>query len=381
MKQKKPLPAFARPVRLPPLVRKGKPASAEDVEAFVRTLSTVTEAPDADYTDDSLAHVGRALALGWLSHGAEPKHAWAARAAGYFPDDATARDLGMYAREIGPRVGQFSKAQILVDVLALMNTRAALEALNMLATKVKTKSVKDRAKSAFDVAAKHLGTSAHDLADKLIPDDAPVGKDFVKRLEQRMIEATTMPALELVENILQRDAVRKRATGVVFTAHVRGHATPFTIVDDRLIDVDGEDYELPPSAQVGVAHPFDLSIAKWSKLVRGAPFQQLDRPIKRFSSLRAMKKHADALVRRTTSRGAIYGLESLGWVRGPIQYGGTFQSIHRELDGMTVTVEFDPIYAGGGGGMAPRIRRIEIEGKGTVRAMAELAHDLDYLVR
>ena len=381
VKQKKPLPGFARPVRLPPLVHaNGKAATAAETEALIRAIAASDEPPESDFTEESLAQFGRALALGWLSYGAEPKHSWTTRAAAHFPDDATARDLGMMARELGPRVGQFSKAQILVEVLGAMNTRAALASLHDLATKVKTKSVKDRAKAAFDAAAKCAGTNVHDLADKLITDDAPVGRDFVRRLEERMISATTMPALDFIENIMQRDALRERARGIVFGAHVGSKVVQFTIIEDRLVTIDGDDYELPAAAKVGVMHPFDLS-AKWERHISGAPFPQLERPIQRFASLRAMKKHVGKLVGQASSRGAVFGLEAIGWKRGSIEGGGTFSSISRELDGMTATVDFRPgIYAGRGSGMAPRITSIEIDGKGSVRAMAEIAREIELLV-
>lgn len=387
-KKPKPLPAFARPSRLPPLVdAKGKQASAAEVELLLRAIaaSKLGDPPDAPYTAESLARFGRALALGWLSHGAEPKHVWGAWAAAHFPDDATARDLGMMARELGPRVGQFSKAQILVDVLAAMNTRASLEALHELATKVKTRSVKDRARAAFDAAAKRTGISEHDLADKLIADDAPVGKDFVKRLERRMVAASRMSAVELVENILQRDAVRVRARGVVFGAQVKSKLVTFTIADEgELVTSDGEAFTLPSDATIVVVHPLDLTAAqlkKWRAQIAGAPFRQLDRPVRRFASLRALTKHLKAQVKRAT-QGSLYGLESFGWKRSSVT-GGYLSSLSRELDGITVTIQFEPgIYVGRG--MPPseqRITSIEARGKGPPRAMAELARELETLRR
>lgn len=365
---------------------KGKTASEADVEALLNTLMTkkLGDTVEAPFTKESLARFGRALALGWLSHGAEPKHAWGAWAAGHFPDDATAKDLGFMARELGPRVGQFSKAQILVDVLAAMNTRAALDALHELSTKVKTKSVKDRARQAFDAAAKRAGVSKDDLADKLLRDDAPVGKDFVRRLEQRMVSGAKMPAVELIENILQRDAVRERARGVVFGVRARSKLTTFTIgKDGELCDASGKRFTLPSQAEVVVVHPLDLSerdLAKWRARIERPPFAQLDRAVTRFANVRGVARYAKTI--ESTPQGALYGLESLGWQRGET-IGGRLYALKRELDGVTATVDFEPgIYLGRGMGTSrQRITKIAIKGDGPPRALAEIARELDTLRR
>jgi Domain of unknown function (DUF4132) len=369
------LPAYARISRLPPVTLKGEPV---ELEPIVRALAAAQpgKPPELVGDDASLARLGRALALGWLSHGAEPKHAWGAWAAAYFPDDATARDLAMMAKELGPRVGQFSKAQILVDVLAEMNTRVALEQLHMLATKVNTRSVKDRAKAAFDAAAKRTGITEHDLADKLV-DERTVGKDFIRRLEQRMVTRAKLSTVELFENILQKPAVRNLARGVVFGVLARS-LVPFVIDDERLVDCEGDEVTLETDARIIVVHPLDLTrpvMGRWRAIVGKQPFPQLDRPVHRFVSTHALKKHLKATVQRAAQR-RIYGLEARGWARTNVA-GGTFAGIERELDGVVVSVDIEPgIELGGGPARAQTITGITVKGKASVRAMAELAYDL-----
>jgi len=383
--KQKPLPAFARPERLPALIAKGKPASVAEVEAAVRAIATATldDPPELDYTTESLTALGRALALGWLSHGADPKQVWGAHAASHFPDDATARDLAMMAKELAPRVGQFGKAQVLVDVLAAMDTRAALAQLLEL-TKVKTRSVKDRARAAFDAAAKRSGITEHDLADKLIPDGAPVGKDFAKRLEQRMITGATMTVTELVENILQRDAVRTASRGVVFFAKHKSKLTTFAIGDDGLIDRGGHAVTPPTAARIGVVYPLELSksdLAAWRERIAAPPFSQLDRPVQRFMSLRAMVKHAAAHARSIAEleERYLHALEGLGWKRGAV-VGGSYSELVRELDGITVTLEVEPgVYLGRGMARLQRVTKVTARGKGPPRAMAEVAREIETL--
>jgi Domain of unknown function (DUF4132) len=372
---KKPLPAFARTSRLPPVTVKGKPI---DLEPIVRALAAAKpgKPPEVDGDEASLAQLGRALALGWLSHGAAPKQAWGAWAAAYFPDDRTARDLAMMARELGPRVGQFSKAQILVDVLAAMNTRVALEQLHMLATKVRTRSVKDRAKAAFDAAAKRTGITEHDLADKLV-DERTVGKDFIKRLEQRMVTGAKMSVVELFENILQKPAVRNQARGVVFGVLARS-MVPFIIDDERLVDIEGDEVTPATNAQVIVVHPLDLTgpmLRTWRAVVGKQPFAQLDRPVQRFVSAHGLTKHLKTTVKRA-AQGSVYGLEARGWTRTHV-IGGTFSGMRRELDGIVVAIEMSPgITLGRGPAQEQTITAVSAKGKGPVRAMAELAYDL-----
>jgi hypothetical protein len=381
------IPAFARPSRLPPLVTaRGTEATADEVLAVVRAIAVADPGvpPDAAYTDESLAQLARALALGWLSHGAEPKHAWGAHAAGLFSDDATAGDLAMLARELAPRVGQFGKAQILVDVLAAMNTRTSLGLLLEIATKVRTRSIKERARAAFDAAAKDAGITEHDLADKLIPHDLPLGQpipDFVKRLERRMVTGTPMTLLEFAENILQREAMRAKARGIVFGVVVDARLRTFAIGRDGVVDSDGEPFAPETTAQIVVVHPIDLEpamIAKWRAVVTTQPFPQLARRVQRHTTLRAMTKQALVAAQDygylLSSR--LLALEALGWQRGAV-IGGQFSRLVRELDGITVAVDFQPaIQLAGGRANTSRITGISGKGKGPARAISEIAREI-----
>ncbi|MBA2542268.1 MAG: DUF4132 domain-containing protein, partial [Deltaproteobacteria bacterium] len=322
------------------------------------------------------------LALGWLSHGAEPKHAWGAHAAGLFPDDETASDLAMLATELAPRVGQFGKVQILVDVLAAMGTRVSLGLLLDIATKVQTKSIKERARAAFDAAAKATGVTDHDLADKLIPHDLPAGQpipDFVKRLEQRMVSGTPMSMLELAENILQRDAVRAKARGIVFGIVADSKLLTFAIGGDGLVDSDGELFAPPSDASIVVVHPVDLGTAmveEWRTVVSDQPFRQLTRRVQRHSTLRAMTKQALATFRNlTVVSQRVLGLETLGWQRGDL-IGGRFGRMVRELEGVTVSIDFQPGIRAADRQVWVRITGITGRGRGPARAIAELGREI-----
>ena len=193
-----------------------------------------------------------------------------------------------------------------------------------------------------------------------------------------------MSVVELIENIVLRDAVRERARGVVFGAQTGSKVVTFTIGDDsKLLDIAGDEYTVPPDANVIVVHPVDLSdkqLKTWRAQITGAPFKQLDRPFKRFPSLRAATKHAKKIER--AAQGAIYGLENLGWRRGHVS-GGRLSSMTRELEGVTAVLELEPgIYLGHGmPATEQRITKVVIKGVGPARAMSEIVRELETLAR
>lgn len=356
VKGKKPLPAFANPDRLPaPVHAKIKKAMTRDeLEAFVRILVAGGEPPTEDYTAASLAALGRALVLGWLAFGGDPKHRWAALSTAPFFDDATAHDIAAYAVELAPRVAMFSKAQVLVDALGVMDSKVALGELLEIATRLRTRSVKTRARAAFDAAAKRMGVKEHDLADKLMPTTAAPGdeakvvkttaKAFLKRLEQRMVESITFTLHDFIEDVLQHPIAHRAAANVLFAANTRGKPLLFTVVGDALEDVTGTTVAAPTTAEISVVHPIELStkqLADWKKRLPEQPFAQLARPVEHLATVKALQRHLHDLRGRTTTPRKLFGLEGLGWKRGPTP-GGRFNELARELHGVTATLSFAP---------------------------------------
>ncbi len=356
VKGKKPLPAFANPDRLPaPVHAKTKQVMTRDeLEVFVRILVAGGEPPTEDYTPASLAALGRALVLGWLAFGGDPKHRWAALAPAPFFDDATARDLAAYAVELAPRVAMFSKAQVLVDALGVMDSRVALGELLAIATKLRTRSVQTRARAVFDAAAKRMGVKEHDLADKLMPTKARPGEEikvikttakaFVKRLEQRMVESITFSLRDFIEDVLQHPIAHPAAANVLFAAKTKGKPLLFTIVGDALQDVTGTLVAAPAPSEISVVHPIELStkqLADWKQRLPVQPFAQLARPLEHLATTKALLRHVHDLRGKITTPRKLFGLEGLGWKRGATP-GGRFNELARELHGVTATLSFVP---------------------------------------
>ena len=387
------LPLLAQPERLPPLVQPGarKPAARDEVLAVVEQLRAATLATEREafdplrerYTEASLAALGRALALGWLALGADPKHRWMLAGAAQFPDDATAKDLATLAAALAPRVGQSPKARDLVDVLAGMNTRAGLEGLDHLATTVRSKAVRDKARAAFAAAATALGSTTESLADQLLP-ARPSKKqlrDVVRRLEQRMIDGTRTTALALIEHIVQHPAASAAADGVLF-ATVAAPVRIFALEDAHLVDERGAPFVPNAEEEIVVVHPLDLTakqLAAWRARGRTAPFPQLDREAPVFASSKALAVALGAIAGGVVSPRKLFALEARGWARGEV-HGGAFDELVRTLRGATCTLAFTPGVQLNRGMAAPQtIRRVHITGGKSKQAVAEMLRDLGSL--
>jgi len=395
VKGKRSLPAFANPDRLPaPVHAKTKQAMTRDeLDIFVRILVAGGEPPAEDHAPASLAALGRALVLGWLAFGGDPKHRWAALGPAPFFDDATARDLAAYAVELAPRVAMYSKAQVLVDALGAMNSRVALGELLEIATKLRTRSVKTRARAVFDAAAKRMGVKEHDLADKLMPTSARPGEEakvvkttakaFLKRLEQRMVESITFSLHDFIEHVLQHPIAHRAAANVLFAAKAKGKPLLFTIVGEALQDVTGKTVAAPASSAISVVHPIELStkqLADWKQHLPTQPFAQLARPLEYLATTKALQRHLRDLRGKTTNARNLFGLEGLGWQRGATP-GGRFNELARELHGVTATLSFEPgVFLVAGMTTEQRLEGVSIVAKkAQPLAFSEIARELALL--
>lgn len=206
-----------------------------------------------------------------------------------------------------------------------------------------------------------------------------------------MVTGSAMSVLELVENILQRPAVRKAARSVVFGAKSGKKLATFTIGDgagSELVDASGKAFVPASNASVVVVHPIDLprgELTRWRGRIAGgspAPFQQLDRPTQWFASATAMAKSVGKklLAAGDVASGAIHGLLALGWVRGPVT-GGIFVTVSRQLDGLDVILTLEPgVYAGRGMARRQHVTKLTARGRGSARALSEIARELATLL-
>ena len=422
------LPAFAQPERLPaPLTLDGRRLRGEQLEQLVRKLQTTPLAGAAWLEDasractpDSLARFARALAEGWLSHGAVPAERWGLHAAAQFPDDDGARALCTMAAQLAPRVGQFSKALDLVDTIAAMNTRTAMSLLLELTRKVRTRSVRDRARAAFDAAAARLGIAddgtlpaigagmrldakgkielvdrrARLLARWPTPDDPEfaaeladlarrgpsLARDYLTRLERRMVLGRPFAPRDFAEGVLMHGFARLLASRVVFGFRAKAKLVSFVIGEHGLEDVDGEPVALPLDGELVVVHPLDLpakALARWAHRVPEQRFAQLARDVRRFASAGELQQSLRALRGTAVAARRLFALEAQGWTRGPTP-GGRFSLLRRELLGLVVELGFEPgVTLARGETTEQRLTTITVRGKaGSPIGLAEVEREL-----
>lgn len=412
------LPAFALPERLPrPVTADGKAALQGEAFADLVVLLKVTPLGGAPWVEDvrraftarSLARLARALAEGWLSHGAPPKEKWALQALAHFPDDDAAKMLAAMAAELAPR-GLSARAQEMVEVLAAMQTRLGLKLVHDLSRKVRSKAFRERAELVFKTAAEKMGLTEDELAERLVPDygvspegvlppageGAPVIRleldglkpryvdsegrlvkklpepedaelkaqlaelkkkaptllrEIAERLERRMGGGLRMPLEHFTEVYLMHGLARRVAEKVVWGVYGGGKLeSAFRLGAQGPVTLEGRPAPLPEGKDIGVVHPLELEPglrAFWATHVGEQPFAQLSRRAHEFSSVNALFKATRTYVGRTVPSVALLGLERLGWVRGPTEDGGCFVVMSRRVSGGHVELSFSPgVYLG-----------------------------------
>jgi predicted DNA-binding WGR domain protein len=120
-------------------------------------------------TPESLAEFAWDLFEAWLAAGAPSKEIWAFNALGLLGNDETARRLAPRIRE-WPGQSAHLRAVTGLDLLAAIGSDAALMHLNGIASKVKFKTLQERAREKIAAIAQARDLTPVELADRLVPD-------------------------------------------------------------------------------------------------------------------------------------------------------------------------------------------------------------------
>ena len=119
--------------------------------------------------------------------------------------------------------------------------------------------------------------------------------------------------------------------------------------DGTYADVHDEEYSLPETAEVGVAHPLEFpgELTAWSELFADyeilQPFPQLGRPSARLAEAERSARTLKRFEGRTVPTGKLLGLTKRGWHRGPVLDNGVESWLLRPLpEGGAVVVNLDP---------------------------------------
>lgn len=177
---------------------------------------------------------------------------------------------------------------------------------------------------------------------------AEVAKIQAVRLEQAMVTGRRWPAPDfqtlLVRHPLMINLVRLLLWAVY---DAKGKVTrTFRVTEDQsLADAKDKEIKLAATDQVGIAHPLQLSEedkSAWGELFSDyeilPPFAQLGRPI---YTLEAQEEKAKEITRfgkvKLPGQTLVFGLEKLGWTRGPAMDNGTFDEHVKHFPGSDVT--------------------------------------------
>ena len=177
-----------------------------------------------------------------------------------------------------------------------------------------------------------------------------IAADQILRLEQAMVTERRWTAAEFRELLAGHPLLWHIVRRLVWLSVTEEDATAFRLAEDRtLADVDDNEFTLPDTAEVALAHPQRLgdSLGAWGALFADyeilQPFQQLGRPV---LALTEDERDADALKRFeqvTVNVGKVLGLQKRGWVRAQPQDAGCEPWISKPVgDGRAVVVNLDP---------------------------------------
>lgn len=133
----------------------------------------------------------------WLEKGAEAKKKWVLYFTAVFGGADMVQRLKTQINE-WPRNSRGAIAVEAVKALACNGGSAALMTVDAISRKFKFRQVKDAAKTALSIAAKELGISTEELADRIVP-DLGFGEDLSRTFDygSRKFQVFITPALEL----------------------------------------------------------------------------------------------------------------------------------------------------------------------------------------
>ncbi|MET9227905.1 DUF4132 domain-containing protein [Lentzea sp. NPDC003310] len=384
-------------------------------------LPIVREALDAD----SLAAFAWAVFRAWDQAGAPSKESWALTALGWFGDDSTVRALSPLIRN-WPGERQHARAVTGLDVLADIGTEVALSHLNSIAEKVPFKGLKTKAQEKVAQIAADLGLSRDQLSDRLVPrlglDDAAtlvidygprqftvgfdeqlkpfvldadgkrrkdlpkpgarddqdlaplehkrftalkkdvrtIASDQIQRLERAMVNQRTWSADEFQTVLAGHPLLWHLVRRLVW---ITDDGASFRLAEDRtLADANDDEFTLPESATVRVAHAVDLreTAAAWGEVFADyeilQPFPQLGRPVHLIEAAGDVLPRLKEFCGTPYPIGKILGLTKKGWVRGTPQDAGVECWITRPFpDGGALVASLEPGIAVGAMDVFPEV--------------------------
>jgi predicted DNA-binding WGR domain protein len=182
-----------------------------------------------------------------------------------------------------------------------------------------------------------------------------VAKIQAVRLEQAMVTGRRWPGADfqtlLVRHPLMINLVRLLVWGV-YDADGNLKSTFRVTEDQTLADQNDKDFKLKPGDVVGIVHPLQLAEADkaaWGEILGDyeimPPFPQLGRPIYTLEKGEEKQTEITRFAKvKIPPQSLVFGLEKLGWARGPAMDAGSFNEHTKQFPGADVTavVSYQP---------------------------------------
>ncbi|MFB8008345.1 DUF4132 domain-containing protein [Nocardia sp. NPDC056000] len=152
-----------------------------------------------------------------------------------------------------------------------------------------------------------------------------VTTDQLRRFEAAMVDGRRWRAPAQRAMIIEHPVLgqlARRLVWAIFAADGTVSGSFRVDQDGTLADIEDERLELPADALVGIAHPLHLGddLTRWREVFTDyellQPFEQLERPVYRFTPEEAAAKELPRFVDRKVPTGKLYGLRQRGWELG-----------------------------------------------------------------
>ncbi|MCS7480596.1 DUF4132 domain-containing protein [Umezawaea endophytica] len=174
-----------------------------------------------------------------------------------------------------------------------------------------------------------------------------IAGDQVVRLERSMVLERRWPATEFRTLLVAHPLLRHLVRRLVW---VTGSGESFRVAEDgTFADAHDDTFALRTDAVVGVAHPLHLgdSVAAWAEVFADyeilQPFQQLGRPVHRFTEAELTSRVLDRFKGVDVEVGRLLRLTKGAWERGTPMDAGIENEITRPLPGGgTIEITLDP---------------------------------------
>lgn len=161
----------------------------------------------------------------------------------------------------------------------------------------------------------------------------------LRRLEHAMARSRRWSADELRTLFALHPLLRHPVQALVWGAYDEaGLRRAFRVCEDgTFADVDDAVVELAPDAEVGLAHALELDDAeraRWGERLADyellEPFVQLGREVYRVTPERSRGAWIAEVTSGAVEATRVAGLESRGWMRGPVGDGGIWSDVERD---------------------------------------------------